>query len=75
MERRGISRKIADAVLDAPQQIVMERDSLIACQSQVRFEDGQLFLVRLIVNPLQDPAVVVTVCRTSKIAKYWRGTV
>ncbi|MBF0144495.1 MAG: DUF4258 domain-containing protein [Magnetococcales bacterium] len=72
MERRSISGAIVDEVLDAPQQIVAERDALIACQSQVRFEDGRLFLVRVIVNPQFDPAVVVTVYRTSKVEKYWR---
>ncbi len=45
---------------------------MIACQSQIRSEDGRLFLVRVIVNPQLDPAVVVTVYRTSKIEKYFK---
>ncbi|MBF0136453.1 MAG: DUF4258 domain-containing protein [Magnetococcales bacterium] len=72
MAMRGIGPEIVEEVLCHPQQVVAERDDLIACQSQVRFEDGRLFLVRVIVNPLADPAVVVTVYRTSKIEKYWR---
>ncbi len=35
-------------------------------------EDGKSYLVRVIVNNTIEPAVVVTVYRTSKINKYWR---
>lgn len=39
--------------------------------------DGTLtakqYLLRVVVNDVVDPAVVVTVYRTSKIAKYWRS--
>ncbi|MBF0123956.1 MAG: DUF4258 domain-containing protein [Magnetococcales bacterium] len=72
MQRRNISEEVVAQVLHGPQQVVVERNALIACQSQVYFEDGCLFLVRVIVNQEVDPAVVVTVYRTSKIEKYWR---
>lgn len=44
----------------------------MANQSQIDFRDGRIFLFRVIVAEDVDPAVVVTVYRTSKIDKYWR---
>ena len=46
----------------------------MAYQSQLDFGGGRIFLVRAIVRVDIDPAVVVTVYRTSEIAKYWRTT-
>ena len=34
---------------------------------------GKMFLVRVIVDRAVDPAVVVTVYRTTKLQKYWRA--
>lgn len=72
MLRRGIPRALADGVLLRPQQIVLERGSRKAYQSKVVFVDGRRFLLRLIVDDASDPAVVITMYRTSKIEKYWR---
>ncbi|MEI6776908.1 MAG: DUF4258 domain-containing protein [Chloroflexales bacterium] len=74
MARRGIPQLLVDSVLRAPQQIVREQNGRVAYQSQVDFGEGQIFLLRAIVVDMVDPAVVVTVYRTSKINKYWRGT-
>jgi hypothetical protein len=35
--------------------------------------DGRRYLVRVIVDVEQDPPVVVTAYRTSKIEKYWKA--
>ena len=72
IERRGIPRDLLDQVLQNPQQILPERDGKKIYQSQVEFGGSKLFLLRAIVNDAVDPAVVVTVYRTSKIEKYWR---
>ncbi len=72
IERRGISRDLLDQVLQNPQQILPERDGKKIYQSQVEFGESKLFLLRAIVNDAVEPAVVVTVYRTSKIEKYWR---
>jgi len=69
---RGISRAMADAVLRRPQQIVPERPPRRAYQSQVDVGGGKMMLIRAIVDDRVEPAVVVTVYRTSKIGKYWR---
>ena len=41
---------------------------------KVEFDDGRIFLLRVIVADDVDPLLVVTVYRTSKIEKYWRQT-
>jgi len=69
---RNISRDLLDSVLNHPQQVVPERGSKKAYQSQLDFGDDRILLLRAIVNDSIDPAVVVTVYRTSKINKYWR---
>ena len=73
IERRGIPRDLLDQVLQNPQQILPERDGKKIYQSQVEFGGSKLFLLRAIVNDAVEPAVVVTVYRTSKIEKYWRS--
>lgn len=74
LERRDIPRDLLDQVLQNPQQILPDRDGKKIYQSQVEFGGSKLFLLRAIVNVAIEPAVVVTVYRTSKIDKYWRYT-
>jgi hypothetical protein len=69
---RRIPRAVVDKVLRMPQQIVPERPPRRAYQSQVDIGGGRMMLVRAIVDDRVEPAVVVTVYRTSKIGKYWR---
>ena len=73
LERRGIPRDLLEKVLQKPQQVLPERGGKKIYQSQVEFDGGKLFLLRAIVNDEAEPAVVVTVYRTSKIEKYWRS--
>ena len=72
-ERRRIPRDLLEQVLQNPQQVLPERDGKKIYQSQVEFGGSKLFLLRAIVNDAVEPAVVVTVYRTSKIEKYWRS--
>ena len=72
MVRRAIPFDMLESVLQHPQQIVPERAGRKAYQSQLDFGDGKIFLLRAIVDDNVDPAIVVTVYRTSKIGKYWR---
>ncbi len=67
MQRRGIPFEFVESVLNNPQQIVEEKSGKKAYQSQIDFGDGRIFLLRVIVAEDVDPAVVVTVYRTSKI--------
>jgi hypothetical protein len=72
--RRGIPQTLVNLVLNNPQQIVHEHRGRVAYQSQLDFGGGRVFLLRAIVVDTVNPAVVVTVYRTSKISKYWRTT-
>jgi hypothetical protein len=72
MERRGIALDLLEHVLHNPQQIVMETRGKKAYQSIIDFGAGKKFLVRAIVADENDPPVVITIYRTSKIHKYWR---
>ena len=69
---RQIPRAFAEEVLRQPQQIVPERSPKKAYQSQVDFGSGRMFLLRVIVDDTVEPAMVVTVYRTTKINKYWK---
>jgi hypothetical protein len=71
MERRNIPFALVEEVLENPQQIAPERAGKTAYQSRQNI-GGKMFLVRVIVDDAVDPAVVVTVYRTTKVQKYWR---
>jgi hypothetical protein len=72
MDRRGISPNLVEQVLQTPQQIVPETRGKKAYQSIIDFGAKKKFMVRAIVAEENDPPIVVTVYRTSKIDKYWR---
>jgi Domain of unknown function (DUF4258) len=72
MQRRAIPLALLDSVLQQPQQIVVETNGKKVYQAQLDFGYGKIFLLRAIVADDVDPAIVVTVYRTSKISKYWR---
>ena len=40
-------------------------------QSRLRFEDGRMYLLRVVVAEDEQPPVIITAYRTSKIEKYW----
>lgn len=69
---RSIPRHLLDDVLHRPQHIVPEYAGRKAYQSKLDFGHGRMSLLRAIVDDRVDPAVVVTVYRTSRIDKYWR---
>ena len=69
--RRRIPLAVVESILEKPDQVVLERGAVRAYQSRRDF-GGMIFLVRVMVDDSLDPAVVVTVYRTSKIEKYWK---
>jgi predicted Zn-dependent protease with MMP-like domain len=72
MVRRGIAEDLVMAILERPEQVVAEREGLVAYQSRLGMEDGRVMLVRGIAEDRSTPRKVITVYRTSKIDKYWR---
>jgi hypothetical protein len=72
MMRRAIPKDLVEALLRNPQQRVREAGCKSIYQSQVEFGRGRMYLVRAVMAEDEDPPVVVTVYRTSRIEKYWR---
>ena len=73
MQRRGIPLAVVEAVLASPEQKVPEHGDVVCYQSKVEVNQKP-YLVRVMVNEKTLPQKVVTVYRTSKINKYWKGT-
>lgn len=74
MERRGISDEAVRQVLIAPEQRFTIRGGRIVLQSRLMLgAPAAMYLVRVIVDIDRRPAEVVTVYRTTKLAKYWRN--
>lgn len=75
MRRRSIGEATLRAVLDAPEQRITVRPGRVVLQSRTAFgAAGKLYLLRVFVDEDRAPPEVVTVYRTSKIAKYWRAS-
>jgi hypothetical protein len=73
MQRRGVTETEVATVLQTPGQREEVRPGRCVYQSRLRFSESQTeYLVRVFVDVDRTPAEVVTVYRTSKVAKYWR---
>jgi len=72
MRRRDIDEGVVHQVLAAPEQRHAVRPGRHVLQSKIAF-GGKTYLLRVFVDIDRDPAEVVTVYRTSRIAKYWRA--
>ncbi len=73
MTRRGIRLALVQAVMEHPEQRLADESSpgRWIYQSRLRFEDGKMYLLRVVVAEDEQPPVIITVYRTSKIEKYW----
>lgn len=65
---RNISLEIVKQVMDNPDHIT-EQENKVIYQSLIRGNDKN-YLIRIFVNHLVDPAVIITAYKTSKISKY-----
>jgi hypothetical protein len=72
--RRNVPEYLVLSIARSPEQEIAVRAGRQIRQSQVTFADGKLYLVRVVVDVLASADEVVTVYRTSRIAKYWSGT-
>jgi hypothetical protein len=73
MARRGIPPELVQAVMDQPEQRLVDesRADRWIYQSRSRFEDGKMYLLRVVVDEDEEPPLIITAYRTSKIEKYW----
>ena len=74
MVRRRIPEQFVVSVLNSPEQIISGKGDSKIYQSRIDFEGEKAYLLRVIVDDSVDPAVVITVYRTTKMSKYWRET-
>jgi len=72
MGRRRIEEGVVRQVLSAPEQRHAVRPGRDMLQSRIALA-GKTYLLRVFVDIDRDPAEVVTVYRTSRIAMYWRA--
>jgi hypothetical protein len=73
IEKRKVPISFVEAVLENPQQTLQQDEEITIYQSQMDFGTGKLYLLRFFINTTLDPAIIVTVYRTSQIQKYWRN--
>ena len=73
MTRRGIPPELVQAVMDQTEQRLVDESGTgrWIYQSRLAFEDGKIYLVRVVVDEDEEPPVIITAYRTSKIEKYW----
>jgi len=71
MESRRIPKDVVEKILTNPEQI---KDELGKKVYQSIVEDGN-YLIRIFVNNKQNPKVVITIYKTSKIKKYYEGKI
>ena len=73
MTRRGIPLALVQAVMEHAEQRLPDesRAGRWIRQSRLRFEDGRIYLLRVVVDEEEQPPAVITTYRTSKIEKYW----
>ena len=69
IEERGIPMHVVIAVMNNLENLIVEEEMAIH-QAIVNFEGEGEYLVRVFVNTIKQPPVVVTVYRTSKLDKY-----
>ena len=74
MARRNLSEVEVRAVATAPEQVFEVRRGRVLAQSIRRMSAGdQVYLLRVVIDIWPEGLEVVTACKTSRIAKYWRG--
>jgi hypothetical protein len=72
MQRRGISQEQVEAAYLQPEQILPGRNQRMIYQSRMNLDGEKPYLLRVFIDEMTTPPVVVTAYRTSKIEKYWR---
>ena len=72
--RRSLDRRLVEDVVLHPEQVLYdESDDAIRIYQSIVKEGGKVFLYRVFVNTKLQPMMIVTLYRTTKIAKYYEG--
>lgn len=73
MEARNISLAVVESTIESPASVLLEDDKKI--YQAISNINGQNYLIRVFVNILEQPNVVITVYKTSKINKYYENKI
>ncbi len=69
MERRYISKELIISIVHQPDSVV-DQDKTTRIYSKLVDTDSKIYLYRVFVNYLKNPAIIITAYKTSKIEKY-----
>lgn len=72
MAERQVTESQVLAVLSEPEDVLPVRAGRIVAQRVYKAESGRFYLLRVFIDVDRKPPEVVTIYRTSKIAKYRR---
>jgi Domain of unknown function (DUF4258) len=73
MELRQISLHLVNDILANPDEVLVVNEKTI--YQSVIIEHGKSYLIRIFVNNIKNPNLVITVYKTSKISKYYEGEI
>jgi Domain of unknown function (DUF4258) len=74
IEERAIPMDVVLAVINNIENLIIEEEMRVH-QAIVNFEGEGEYLVRVFVNTIKQPPVVITVYRTSKLEKYYESKI
>ena len=70
--RRGLDEATIAGIAERPGQVIAVRPGREVRQAQFTDVEGKPYVVRVFVDIAGEEETVVTVYKTSKVAKYWR---
>ena len=73
LKRRSIKRSTIEHIVENPDEIIEENNKKIY-QGIIK-DNSKRYLYRIFVNTNEDPYVIITAYKTSKIDKYYEGKV
>lgn len=74
IEERGIPMQVVLGAINNIQNLIIEEE-MVVHQAIVNFEGEGEYLVRVFVNTIKQPPLVITVYRTSKLEKYYESKI
>jgi hypothetical protein len=70
---RKVTLELLDGVMQAPQQVLQQPNGRTIFQSIILEPSFSYHLLRVIVDLIENPSLVITVISTSQVTKYWRN--
>ena len=68
---REIPIALLEQVIDLPEQVLEQSDGSKVYQSRVSGLNNKVYLLRVFINDIAIPRIVISVYMTSKVKKYW----